>query len=129
LHEPDQVARGVAEGAVAQAIRLVERLLDDLDARFTDPLEGRVAVLGGEDHAAQHPLGHELRDRLPVGGRRVGVAARRFEHDRHFRLRGGADGHPAHALVGDIVAHLKAEQVAVEGQCLVMVVDSDEAIV
>ena len=44
------------------------------------------------------------------------------------RLGGRADRDPAEALVGDVVAQLEAERVAVEVQRLVRVMDDDEAL-
>src|ERR671912_351276 len=53
LVDADVVARGVAEGAVAHAVRLLGRLLDDLGSAITaaglQALEGAVEVLGGQD--------------------------------------------------------------------------------
>ena len=47
LLDADQVARGIAEGAVADPVRLVGRLLDDLGVAGLQPLEGAVEVGGG----------------------------------------------------------------------------------
>ena len=44
LLDADQVARGIAEGAVADAVGLVGRLLDDLGVAGLQPLEGAVEV-------------------------------------------------------------------------------------
>lgn len=41
-------------------------------------------------------------------------------------LRRRADGDPAHLLYADVVAHLEAEDVAVEHERLVVVVDDEE---
>ena len=43
----DQVARGIAEHAVADPIRLVDRLVDDLGVAGLQPREGAVDVGGG----------------------------------------------------------------------------------
>src|SRR5690606_36310870 len=51
LLDPDQVARGVAEGAVADAVGLVDRLLDDLGAAGLQPVEDAVEVGGGQHGA------------------------------------------------------------------------------
>src|SRR5215211_993471 len=40
LVDADQVARGIAEGAVANAVRLLGRLLDNLGAAGLQPREG-----------------------------------------------------------------------------------------
>src|ERR687895_569355 len=50
LLDADQVARGIAEGAVANPVRLLGRLLDDLGAGL-QPLEGAVEVGGGQGGA------------------------------------------------------------------------------
>src|ERR687898_2983986 len=52
LLDADQVARGVAEGAVANAVRLLGRLLDDLGVAGLQPLEGVVEVFGGQEDPA-----------------------------------------------------------------------------
>ena len=44
LLDADQVASGIAEGAVANAVRLVGRLLDDLGVAGLQPPEGAVEV-------------------------------------------------------------------------------------
>src|SRR5215471_21264377 len=53
LLDADQVARGIAEGAVTNAVRLLDRLLDDLGGvAGLQPLEGAVEVLGGQEDPA-----------------------------------------------------------------------------
>src|ERR1700754_4556939 len=52
LVEAELVARRVAERAVADAERLVGRLLDDVGAGLGETLERLVAVVGPEHHAA-----------------------------------------------------------------------------
>src|SRR2546423_6196493 len=47
LVDADHVARGIAKGAVANAVRLIGRLLGDLGAAGLQPLERAVEVLGG----------------------------------------------------------------------------------
>jgi len=59
LRDPDEVARGITERAVARAPGLGRRLLEYLGARRTDLLEGRVEVVGPEDRRLQGPLRHE----------------------------------------------------------------------
>jgi hypothetical protein len=76
-------------------------------------LEGRVEVLGVEVDAVEGALGDEAGDRLLVGRAAVQVVG---EDDRDAGLGGGADGDPAEVAFGDVVAHLEAEGVAVEGQ-------------
>ncbi len=79
--------------------------------------EGRVDVLGDQVDAGVGALGHHLGDRLllVLGG--TGVSLRRVEDDRGGAgLVGRTDGDPAHAGVADVVAHLVAQGVAVEGQ-------------
>src|SRR5437588_13103549 len=48
LLDADQVARGIADGAVANAVRLLRRLLDDIGAAGLQLLEGGVEVGRGE---------------------------------------------------------------------------------
>jgi hypothetical protein len=75
-------------------------------------------------HAVQRTLGHEGGERIAVG-RAAALVVR--QDDRDAGLGGGADGDPAEALGGDVVAQFEAEGVAVEGQCDVGVMDLDEA--
>src|SRR5262252_4171996 len=123
LADADQVARGVPERAVANPVRLVDRLLHDFGAAGLQPLEGAVEVGGGEGDVGVTALGHHLGDSaaLIVGD----AAARRggrFQDGGRARLVGGTDRDPAHPAVSDVVAHLEAEGVAVEGQGRVRVV-------
>src|SRR5882672_11664272 len=62
LLDADQVARGIAEGAVANAVRLLGRLLDDLGAAGLYPLEGVVEVGGGQEEGGIGALRHHLGD-------------------------------------------------------------------
>jgi hypothetical protein len=128
LVEAQHVAGGIAKGAVADAVRLVDRLLQHLGTRGADALERGVAVVGPEDDSAQQALRQQFRHRLLVGGRGVRVREGRFEDEVHVGLRRRPDGHPAHPLEPDVVAHLEAENVPVEGERLVVVVDCDEAL-
>ncbi len=116
LLDADQVARRVADGAVANAVRLVGRLLDDLDVAGLEPLEGAVDVLGGQVDHGVGALGHHLGDGAALVVGDAGVDGRRVEDDGRLRLVGRADGDPAHPLVADVEADLEAEGVAVEGQ-------------
>jgi len=47
LVDAEVIARGVAKGAVANAIRLVGRLLHDLGAAGLQPRESGIEVSGG----------------------------------------------------------------------------------
>src|SRR5688500_11349283 len=58
--DPNQIARGVAEGAVADPVRLVDRLLDDLRVAGLQQLEGAVEVGGGQVDAGVRSLRHHL---------------------------------------------------------------------
>src|SRR4051812_22282454 len=62
LLDADEVARGVPEGAVADPVRLVGRLLDDLGVAGLQPREGSVHVAGGQVDAGVGALGHHLGD-------------------------------------------------------------------
>src|SRR5687768_7702394 len=61
LLDADEVARGIAEGAVADTVRLVGRLLDHLGLGL-QLLEGGVDVAGGQQDPAVGALGHHLGD-------------------------------------------------------------------
>jgi len=56
LLDPDHVARGIAQGTVANPVRLLGRFLDDLDVAGLQFLEGAVEVLGGQQERAVRAL-------------------------------------------------------------------------
>src|SRR6266508_1910887 len=122
LLDPDLVAGRIAESAVAGAVRLLGRLLDDLCVAGLDALEGAVEVGGGQDDPAVGALGHHLDDGAALVLGDAGVGARRPEEDGRAGLAGGADRDPAHLALSDVVADLEAEGVAPEGQGGVRVV-------
>src|SRR3954449_8929234 len=74
LLDADHVAGGIAEGAVANPVRLLGGLLDDLDVAGLHPLERAVQVLCCQDDLGISALGHHLGDEaaLVVGGARGG---------------------------------------------------------
>src|SRR5947207_10858525 len=125
--DADQIARGVAERAVADPVRLVGRFLDDFGVAGLQSVEGAVQVLRGEVDACVGSLGHHLGDGAALVVGDAGGGARRVEDDRRVGLVGGADRDPVHAAVFDVVAELEAEGVAVESQGGVRVVVRDEA--
>ena len=125
LVDAHQIAGWVTHGEVPRAPRLLGRLLHDLGAGGAYLLERGVEVVGVEVDAVQGALGDEGGERIAVGGAAVQVVR---EDDRDAGLRGGADGDPAEAVAGDVVAQFEAERVAVEGQCEVGVMDLDEAL-
>ena len=59
LRNADEVARGVAEGAVARSPRPRRRFLEHLGARRPDLLERGVEIVGAEDRRLQRPQRHE----------------------------------------------------------------------
>src|SRR5689334_14057695 len=93
------VARGIAERAVAYAVRLIRWLLDDLGTAGLHALEGAVHIRTAEHDGRVTALGHHLGDRAPlvVGEARVG--GRRVQDDRRVRLVDRPDSDPAHAPV------------------------------
>src|SRR3954454_10484719 len=116
LVDADEVPRGVADRAVADPVELVRGLLHDLGPAGLHPLEGAVEVGGGHGEDPVGALGHHLDDRaaLVVGDPRVD--SRRVEDDRGGGgIAGGADRHPPHRVLADVVPDLEAEDVAVEG--------------
>src|SRR5262249_28634458 len=129
LLDADQIARGIAERAVADPVRLVGRLLDDFCVAGLQAVEGALEILGGEVDARVGPLRHHLGDRaaLLVGDARGG--ARRVQDDRRAGLVGRADGDPVHPGVLDVVANLEPEGVAVEGHGGLRVLVWEEACV
>ena len=122
LVDADEVARGIAERAVANAIGLLGRFLDDLAVGGLQPGEGAVEVRGGQGDDPVGALGHHLGDgaTLVVGDGRVD--ARRVQDDGRAGLAGRSDGDPVQPVVTDVVADLEAEGVAVKGQRRVRVV-------
>ena len=115
LLDADHVARGIAERAVADAVRLLGRLLDHLGAAALQLREGAVEVGGGQVDAEVAALGHELEDGAALVFGDAGDG-RRVQDDGRVGLVGGADRDPAHPAVSDVIADLEAEGVAVEGQ-------------
>src|SRR5665213_42895 len=82
LVDTEQVPRGIPERAVANAVWLLGRLLDDLGAAGLQLREGVVEVVGGERDDAVGALGHHLGDRATLVGGDAGVGARRVQDDR-----------------------------------------------
>src|SRR5450755_2316334 len=126
LRDAHRVARGVPERAVARAPGLVDGLLQHLGAGGPHLLEGRAEIAGAEDDHRQDALGEQFLQGIAVG---LGPARVRLgEHDLQVRLGRAGQGDPAEPVRGDVVAHLKAERVAVEGERGVQVVDGDVAV-
>src|ERR1700716_3661372 len=109
LDDADEVARGIAEGAVANAVRLLDRLLNDVGVAGLQPLEGAVEVLGGQVDVAVGALGHHLGDGAALVVGDAGVGGRRMQDDGGAGLGAGADRYPAHPVVSDVGADLEAE--------------------
>jgi membrane protein DedA with SNARE-associated domain len=124
LIDPDEVARRVAEGAVAHAPRLRRRLGNDLAARVAHRGEDGVEVGRGEVRAVQTALGDERGDGVDVRRRALHVVG---EDDRDPWLGPGTHGDPAETVPRDVVAQFEAERVAVERERAVGVVDEDKA--
>src|SRR5262245_56108793 len=85
--DPDQVAGGISEGAVANAVGLLGRLLNDLGVAGLQPLEGGVEVGGGQVDAREGAIGHHLGDRATLVIGDAGVAGR--SDTRRSMYRGG----------------------------------------
>src|SRR5947207_13141734 len=60
LVDADQVARGIADGAVANPVGLLGRLLHDVGAAGLQAREGAVEVGGGQGDDGVGSLGHHL---------------------------------------------------------------------
>src|SRR4051812_29452952 len=116
LLDSDQVAGGIAEGAVADPVRLVGGLLDHLGVAGLQPLEGAVEVGGGEVDAGEGALGHHLRHGAALVVGDAGVGGRRIQDDGGAGLAGRSDRDPVHPAELDVAPDLEAEGVAVEGQ-------------
>src|SRR5262245_41278421 len=100
--DADQVAGGIAEGAVANAVRLVGRLLDDLGVAGLQPLEGGVEVGGGQVDAGEGALGHHFGDHAALVLGDAGRGGRRVHDDRRSGLGRRPDRNPVDALVLDV---------------------------
>src|SRR5262245_15845630 len=81
LLDTDEVAGGVAERAVANAVGLVGRLLHDLDVVAGDLLERLVHVVGCQEQHGVRALGHHLADRAPLVVGDARVHGRRVQDD------------------------------------------------
>src|SRR4051812_2954148 len=114
LLDADQVAGGVAHRAVADAVGLVGRLLDDVGVPRLQPLERVIEVLRREQQGGVGTLRHHLRDGAALVVRDAGAGGRRVEDDVRLGLALRADRDPVHAVVADVVADLEPERVAVE---------------
>src|SRR3954465_9712867 len=88
--DADQGPRGIAEGAVANTVRLLGRLLDDLGVAGLQPREGAVEVVGGQVDAGVGSLRHHLGDGAALVVGDAGGGGRRVEHDGRVGLVGGA---------------------------------------
>src|SRR3972149_3109114 len=100
----DQVARGIAEGAVANAVRLLGRLLGALGVAGLHPLESAVEVGGGQGDDGVGSLGHHLGDGAALVLGDAGACGRRVQDDGRAGLGGGADRDPADPAVFDVFA-------------------------
>src|ERR1700730_18422055 len=81
LVDADLVARVIAEGAVANAVRLRGRLLDDLGSAGLQPREGAVEIGGGQDDAGVAALGHHLGDGVALVVGEAGAGGRRGQEE------------------------------------------------
>ena len=89
LVDADQVARGIAEGAVANAVGLLGRLLDGLGAAGLQPIEDAVEVVGGQGDGGVAALGDQLEDGAAFVVGDAGVGGRRVQDDGRARLMAG----------------------------------------
>src|SRR4051794_7887900 len=60
--DTDHIAGGIAEGAVANPVRLLGRLLDDVGVAGLQPREDVIEILGGQQEHGVGALGHHLGD-------------------------------------------------------------------
>src|SRR6478672_5089051 len=104
LVDPDVVPGRVAERTVADAVRLVHRLLDDLRVGRLQALEQTVEVVALQHEGGVGALGHHLADGTALVLGEPGIDGRRRQDDRGVRLFGRPDRDPAHVFVPDVEA-------------------------
>src|SRR3989442_4321453 len=115
LHHPEVVPRRVADPGV-DAVRLLRRLLRELDAALLELLVARPAVVGREEEAARSALREQRMDLVPgflFEHRRAGD---RHQGDRDV-LAGYADAEPPevpHLGDGHVLAELHPQLLCVE---------------
>ena len=121
------VSRRIAHPCV-DAVRLLHRLLLELDAAALELLVRRPDVVGGEEEPACRALGHERLDWSRVSASKTGGPGTAIR----VIATSGCPGTPtvsqrkfAHLGNGDVVAELEPELLGVEGEGLVLVVDPD----
>src|SRR6185312_10268420 len=103
LLHAQQVAGGIAEGAIAYAVGLLGRLFDDFGAAGLDFFESGVEVLGGQQHHRVGALGHHLGNGALFLIGDAGAGRRRKQHDVGVRLVRRSHRDPAQAVVADVV--------------------------
>src|ERR1700687_932780 len=108
LVDADQVARGIAEGAVANPVRLLGRLLDDLGGAALQPREGAFEVGSGQGDNGVAALGHHLQNGAALVVGDAGVGGRRMQEDGRVGLAGRADRDPGQPAVSDVLAGVAA---------------------
>ena len=127
LLDVDQVARGIADGAVANAVRLLGRLLHDLGIAGLYPLERAVEVRGRQQEGGERSLGHHLGDDAAFVVGDAGAGGRRVQDDRRAGLVRGPTVIQCIPPYLDVVADLETEGIPVEGKRGVRVIVREEA--
>ena len=102
----------------ANPVRLLGRLLHDLDAAGLQPLERAVEILGGQQELPKVPFAIISAMTRRSSSVMPGVGGRRVSTMFISGLVRRTDGDPAHVVLPDVLADLEAEGVAVEGQRL-----------
>src|SRR5436190_70349 len=129
LRQPERVPGRVAKAGV-DSVGTLLRVLGELDAPALELLVVRAHVVGGEEHRAREPLGHEPLDllgRLGVHHRRPGDG---HQHDRDIGLASGTDCQPAEVAqlaYRDVGPDLHPQLLRIEVERLVLVVHPEVA--
>lgn len=116
LVDSDDVARGVAHGAVTQSVGLVGGFLNHRHSRLHETGEDRLEVGSREYHHREVTFRHHLSDHPTLLLTRGGIDGRRSKHHRGVGLFGRSEGEPAHSFVAHVETEFESEEISVEVQ-------------
>lgn len=122
LLNTNQIAGRIAKSAIANAVWLFGRLLNDLSIAGFQPRKEVIKVIGGQNDSGVSAFCHHFGNgiALIVGDARI--RSRRMQDDGSVGLAGRANRDPTHPLIPNIIANLEAEDVTIEGQGSIWIV-------